>query len=79
MREFKDTRPKNKHDAKVVFIENEPTAFARSERIYFLPEVRELIKDTRPKTNTTHGVGGRRTALLLRLAWGNILRVRWLL
>ena len=33
----------------------------------FLPEVREFIKDTRPKTNTTHGVGGRRTALLLRL------------
>ena len=34
----------------------------------FLPEVREFIKDTRPKTNTTRGgVGGRRTALLLRL------------
>ena len=33
----------------------------------FWPEVREFIKDTRPKTNTRHGVGGRRTALLLRL------------
>ena len=24
--------------------------------VYFLPEVREFIKDTRPKTNTTRGV-----------------------
>ena len=38
----------------------------RALRAGFLPEVRELIKDTRPKTNTTR-VGGRRTALLLRL------------
>ena len=32
---------------------------ARSERIYY--------KDTRPLKQTRHGVGGRRTALLLRL------------
>ena len=32
----------------------------------FLPEVREFIQDTRPKTNTTRG-GRKGTALLLRL------------
>ena len=28
-------------------------------------KIRLGVKDTGPKTNTTHGVGGRRTALLL--------------
>ena len=33
----------------------------------FLPEVREFIKKTQGLKQTRHGVGGRRTALLLRL------------